>query len=82
MRERIEMKIIWTFIGYTPQTLVILSMILGTIFDSICLFFSIFLLAVLIDHIILTLFPELYYDDYKNDKEDKEDKEDKDSDSK
>ena len=66
------MKIIWTFIGYTPQTLVILSMILGTIFDSICLFFSIFLLAVLTDHILFALFPELYYDYYKKDKEDKD----------
>lgn len=66
------MKIIRSIVGNTPSSLVILSMILGTIFDSICLFFSIFLLAVLIDHIILTLFPNLYYYDDENDKKDKD----------
>lgn len=66
------MKIIRSIVGITPSSLVILSMILGTIFDSICLFFSIFLLAVLIDHIILTLFPNLYYDYDENDKKDKD----------
>ena len=66
------MKIIWTFIGHIPQTLVFLSMMLGALFDSPCLLFSIFLLAVLTDHILFALFPELYYDYYKKDKEDKD----------
>ena len=33
------MKIIRSILGLTPSSLVILSMILGTIFDSVCLFF-------------------------------------------
>lgn len=62
------MKIIEGFAALLPSTLVMLSMLLLARYNSICLSLSTFILAVLIDHFLQTMFPNIMMEDYYDDK--------------
>lgn len=63
------MKIIEGFAALLPSTLVMLSMLLLARYNSICLSLSTFILAVLIDHFLQTMFPNIMIEDYYDNKE-------------